>query len=569
MHSILPIIVFIGLALPMLSAQGDIEKLPVGINTIDLDETTPVVSQTGDKLFFTRTADPEFEASLLNEKGLVSSDKQDTSYQYRLALIYSQLAGQTISNPASSVFNQDIWFSPINGDNLGEPLHPGYPLNNALPNSLVSVGVAPGEYVILNQFYEDGSMHAGFSTIQMAEDGTSQPPQPMYIYEFNLSGTDVDLTLTPDGQVIVMSMQRKDGKGLSDLYVSFYLRHNLWSAPLHMGSVINTSFHETSPHISPDKRFLYFSSNKPGGAGGQDIYVTERLNYSWMKWSEPMPVPGNVNTIYDESQPYFDPGATWLYFNSKRDGSSDIYRQRQTPKPKLKKPLYVRGKILDPTTGLPVHSELFWGQQSSDDYLEYFNTYTGEFEITLTEYEPYKFQPRKANHFSQRILVDPRGMEKNGIDTLDLILYLEPTKPKEPTVAEVEKRHQRHSTSEMKETAPEIGTLTFYDINFIKGKSIILTRSRQALKYIYQMMTDHPTLEILIEGHTDNVGDEAALVDLSLQRAEAIRDYLVHQGISVDRIQIAGRGATEALYGNTSESSRARNRRVEISVIKL
>ncbi|HEX6181022.1 MAG TPA: OmpA family protein, partial [Chitinophagaceae bacterium] len=93
--------------------------------------------------------------------------------------------------------------------------------------------------------------------------------------------------------------------------------------------------------------------------------------------------------------------------------------------------------------------------------------------------------------------------------------------------------------------------------------------SPAALKYIYQMMTDHPTLEILIEGHTDNVGDEAALVDLSLQRAEAIRDYLVHQGISGDRIQIAGRGATQALYGNTSESGRARNRRVEISVIKL
>ena len=569
MHSILPIIVFIGLALPMLSAQDDVEKLPLGINTVTLDETTPVVSKTGDKLFFTRTADPEFEASLLNEKGLVSSDKQDSSYQYRLAKIYSQLAGQAISNPASSVFNQDIWFSPINGDLLGEPLHPGYPLNNALPNSLVSVGVAPGEYVILNQFYKDGSMHAGFSRILMAEDGTSQPPQPMYIYEFNLSGSDVDLTMTADGQVIIMSMQRNDGIGMSDLYVCFYLRYNLWSKPMHMGSVINTSFQESSPYISPDKRFLYFASNKPGGVGGQDIYVTERLNYSWMKWSEPIPVPGAVNTIYDESQPYFDPDATWLYFNSKRDGSSDIYRQRQTPKPKLKKPLYVRGKIVDPATGLPVHSELFWGQQSTEEYLEYFNTYTGEFEVTLTEYEPYKFQTRNANHFSQRILVDPRGMEKNGIDTLDLILYLEHTKSQDTDIVEIDKRHQRHTNSEKKGTGPALETLTFYDINFIKGKSIILTRSRAALKYIYQMMTDHPTLEILIEGHTDNVGDEAALVDLSLQRAEAIRDYLVHQGISGDRIQIAGRGATQALYGNTSESGRARNRRVEISVIKL
>ena len=72
-----------------------------------------------------------------------------------------------------------------------------------------------------------------------------------------------------------------------------------------------------------------------------------------------------------------------------------------------------------------MHSELLWGQHSSNEYLEYFNTYTGEFEVSLTEYEPYKFQPRKVNHTAQRILVDPRGMEKQGIDTLDLILYVD------------------------------------------------------------------------------------------------------------------------------------------------
>ena len=81
-------------------------------------------------------------------------------------------------------------------------------------------------------------------------------------------------------------------------------------------------------------------------------------------------------------------------------------------------------------------------------------------------------------------------------------------------------------------------------------------------------MESFPEMEILVEGHTDNVGDEAALIDLSLQRAEAIRNYLVHRGISAERIQVAGRGATKALFQNSTESGREKNRRVEITMIK-
>jgi outer membrane protein OmpA-like peptidoglycan-associated protein len=363
-------------------------------------------------------------------------------------------------------------------------------------------------------------------------------------------------------------MQRPDSEGLNDLYVSFYIRDNVWSSPMHMGDVLNTSFRESSPHISPDKRFLYFSSNRPGGIGGSDIYVSERLNYSWLKWSEPKLLNGSANTIYDESQPYFDADATYLYFTSRKEGSSDIYRQRQIPKPKLKKPLFIRGKIIDAETGQPVHSELFWGQHSSDEFLEYFNTYTGEFEVSLTEYELYKFQPRKANRFSQRIIVDPRAMEKQGVDTLDLILYLEPRTGHESNAPEAEKKRIRQNPSVKDNEIPKQETITFYNINFVKSKSIILVKSRSALKYLYDRMNAEPTMEILIEGHTDNVGDEAALIDLSLQRAEAIRDYLIHKGISADRMQVAGRGATQALFRNTTESGREKNRRVEITVIK-
>ena len=131
-----------------------------------------------------------------------------------------------------------------------------------------------------------------------------------------------------------------------------------------------------------------------------------------------------------------------------------------------------------------------------------------------------------------------------------------------------EKRNTRHQAPEESDEPFTTETITFYDINFVKGKATILSKSRAALKYIYDRMITYPTMEILIEGHTDNVGDEEALLDLSLQRAEAIRSYLLHKGISEERMQVAGRGATRALFQNSTESGREKNRRVEITMIK-
>jgi outer membrane protein OmpA-like peptidoglycan-associated protein len=570
MHFIRPIILCFGLSVTLVSAQSDLEKLPPSVNTDQYDETTPVLNKKGDKLYFTRTGDPDFIRTLIGGDDQMASAMDDGRYMAQLEKIYSQIAGKEIPNPAASVYNQDIWIVPILDDTVREAYHPGYPLNNALPNSLVSTGMEPDEYVVLNQFYEDGSMYGGFSRIHIGDDGSYHFPAPMHIYEFDVTNSDVDMTMTPDGHVLILSMQRSDGKGLNDLYVSFFIRKNVWSAPIQMGGVLNTPFQESSPNISPDKRYLYFSSNRPGSIGGSDIYVSERLDYTWLKWSEPIQVKGSVNSPFDESQPYFDAAANYMYFTSKRDGSSDIFRQRLTPRPRLKKPLYVRGRILDSSTGQPVHSELFWGQHSSKDYLEYFNTYTGEFFVTMTEYEPYKFMPRQSNQQGQRILVDPRGMEKQGIDTLDLVLYLDPRDGSafvsaQDTNAAFMRTHVPASTEENQLNED----LSFYNINFVKGKAIILAKSKQALHYLLDLMNNHPGLQILIEGHTDNVGDEIALMDLSLMRAQSIRDYLVERGIPSDRMQVAGLGPSKPLTQNTLESGREKNRRVEISVLKV
>ena len=215
---------------------------------------------------------------------------------------------------------------------------------------------------------------------------------------------------------------------------------------------------------------------------------------------------------------------------------------------------------------------MIWGPQSTKDYLEFFNSYNGKFEVTLTEYEAYKFLPRKPGYVAQRIMVDPRVIEKDGTDTIDLILYLTPkAMADESLLLHAEKGSTLETTTKSRKNAstpkPE-KEVFFYDINFMRAEATILSKSLTALKDLLTLMQKHPTMEILIEGHTDNVGDELALIHLSEQRAAAVRDYLVINGIAESRIQIRGMGATKPIHQNDTESGREKNRRVEIQVIK-
>ena len=578
MHNIAMILI-LGLLILPAYGQGELEKLPPTVNTDAYDESSAVISRNGTRLFFTRTASPDFDPTIMDESGRLQTDKEDDLYQKRLSNIYSEIAGKTIADPVSSVYNQDIWIASVIEDTITEDFHPGYPLNSALTNSLVSTGMTEDEYIIINQFYEDGSMYAGFSRTLIYENGDHSFPQPMHIYEFNVNSSDVNLTMSPSGHVLILSMNRSDSRGANDLFVSYYVRENVWSAPINMGDVLNTEFQETTPHITPDKRFLYFSSNRPGGSGGNDIYVSERLDYTWLNWSQPVLLKGEVNSEFDDSQPYFDPLNHYMYFTSRRDGSSDIFRIRLIPKPVLKKPIYVRGTIVDASTGQPTRCEVFWGQQSAKNFMEYFNSYNGHFDAVLSEFETYKFQPRKPGHIAQQILVDPRVIEKHGDDTVDIVLYISPKEIEYIASQNPAKLNSdtgnvetitidRRTRAAIEDSIQIAQKLFLYNIQFVKAKPIILTKSMQALHDMVDLMKSRPALEVRIEGHTDNVGDELALIDLSEQRAAAVRDYLVDHGIETERIQNVGLGATRPIRENITESGREKNRRVEIKIIK-
>jgi peptidoglycan-binding protein ArfA len=102
---------------------------------------------------------------------------------------------------------------------------------------------------------------------------------------------------------------------------------------------------------------------------------------------------------------------------------------------------------------------------------------------------------------------------------------------------------------------------------FEQSKARLLPSSLPEMERLALMLHQQPTLRLQIAGHTDNVGDPRSNQLLSQQRAEAVRDYLLRQGIAADRLEAIGYGGTRPASDNAAEPERARNRRVEVTIL--
>jgi outer membrane protein OmpA-like peptidoglycan-associated protein len=110
----------------------------------------------------------------------------------------------------------------------------------------------------------------------------------------------------------------------------------------------------------------------------------------------------------------------------------------------------------------------------------------------------------------------------------------------------------------------EKGRVATQGIYFASGAADILPQSTPTLKEIAQMLAEHPDLTLEVEGHTDNVGDDASNQALSERRAQAVVAYLVSTGVDASRLTAKGYGESRPVASNATAEGRAANRRVEL-----
>lgn len=142
----------------------------------------------------------------------------------------------------------------------------------------------------------------------------------------NSETNDACVAVSPDGQQMIVYRASPDGLA-GNLFITKLIEENKWGPLVKLGNEINSQFIETSACFSNDTSEIYFSSSRPGGYGGKDIYRIKKLPNG--KWAMPFNLGPNVNTAYDEDAPYLHPDGVTLYFSSKGHttmGDYDVFR---------------------------------------------------------------------------------------------------------------------------------------------------------------------------------------------------------------------------------------------------
>lgn len=158
------------------------------------------------------------------------------------------------------------------------------------------------------------------------KDGETWKPAQNLGSPINTTNNDACVAISPDGQRMIIYRTSAD-KISGDLYITHTDVTNKWTDPQLLGKEINSQFIETSACFSNDTSEIYFSSNRPGGYGGKDIYRIKKLPNG--RWALPYNLGNTVNTPYDDDAPFLHPDGVTLYFSSKGHttmGEFDVFK---------------------------------------------------------------------------------------------------------------------------------------------------------------------------------------------------------------------------------------------------
>ncbi|MHA8054987.1 OmpA family protein [Aquirufa nivalisilvae] len=486
-----------------LNAYSFKENLGKEINS-PYNEICPVISPDGKKLYFTRWKHPSNMGQNKNQDIWVSNWQADT---------------KTWSKA-------ELFPEPINNDE-----------NNAV------CGISPnGKTMLLNNVYRnDGQMEKGVSMSFLLRTGDWSFPKALKILNFKNKSEFSEYSLAPNGKILVMTTEMKDSFGGKDIYVSFWKNDDSWTEPRNIGQVVNTGESESTPFIAPDGVTMYFSSSGHVGYGNNDIFLTRRLDDTWLNWSEPENLGPIVNTPQWDG--YFSVAAQgdYAYFSSVENslGAEDIYRIKIPEKAKPLTLIQMAGQILNQDTQETIAGKVLVKSVAGTDSLWVdYDPYLGDYSFMWPAKKAFTMQVVKDGYICRVEKFDYRS-ERNFKNIQRNLLIIP---------IQLNKQYQ------------------IPNINFDQSKAELIPSSYEELDKIIKILKDNSNFKILLEGHTDNQGDWNENMKLSLERVENVKAYIVSKGISPNRVRVKGWGGTKPMASNMSEERRKLNRRVEFTL---
>lgn len=347
-----------------------------------------------------------------------------------------------------------------------------------------------------------------------------------------------------DGRTLyyVRGQQAANGLKSMDIWVAHLQDDGTFSKPEMLGPTINTPFQEESVQIHPDGRTLYFSSDGHPGMGGLDIFVSRKQPDG--SWGTPQNLGYPINTSGDENSVVVGANGKLAYMASDRPGGQgelDLYGFELPVAARATPVSYIRGTVTDINTRAPVEAdvELYDLADGTLATAAYSDPRTGAFLVCLPSGRDYALNAGAEGYlfFSRNYSI----AQDIGTTPYQLDVKLSPI-----------------TTG---------STIALRNIFFATASYALLPASNAELMKLAGLLRTNATLRIEVGGHTDNVGNDAANQKLSEQRANAVRDFLIAQGIDGGRVTAKGYGETKPSATNDTEEGRALNRRTEITVL--
>lgn len=410
--------------------------------------------------------------------------------------------------------------------------------------------------------------------------------------------------ISPDGMYLFFTgCNRPDGLGRCDIYVSRREGKD-WSKPFNIGAPVNTSGWESQPSLSADGHTLYFTSTRPGGRGGYDIWKSDLKSDG--SWTNPVNLGPNINTAYDEQSPFIHPDGQTLYFSSNGWpglGNKDIFISRKDTSADLSEGLNW-GK--PENLGYPINT---FGEESSmtiagNGKTAFFasdkpggfgglDLYSFELPVNLRPKpvtyvkgkvfdkktnEPLTARIRITNLKSGKAIYDDSNDDGSGeflvslmagqnlalsADKEGYLFYSEHFSLDKPNSAD-----KPFILSVPLQKLEVGGVVALRNVFFETNKYELLPESKTELQQLINFLTLNPELSIEIQGHTDNVGDENVNLLLSENRAKSVYNYLTGNKVNSSRLTVKGYGESKPVEDNSTEEGRQKNRRTEFRITK-
>lgn len=346
-------------------------------------------------------------------------------------------------------------------------------------------------------------------------------------------------TLSSDGNILFFASDRPGGYGGSDIWMSERDANGNWQEPVNLGPIINTKGNERSPFLHTDSRTLYFSSSvsdaRPG-LGGMDIFYS-KLDENG-KWSKPVNIGYPINSENDDVDFFVSLDGKTAYFSSNNLNSEDwnIYKFELYEEARPKSMVIVKGTVNTDDHELVSAVVELRDEESNIIATTTANANTGQYAVAA-----------QVNQEKPQNLIVNIKQEGYAYDTKLVTVEPEPA----PVI-----------TSDAEVKRIEVGKVCdLHDIFFATNSYTLTDESKRLIDLFADFLEHNPTVKAEIQGHTDNIGNDNDNLILSDKRAQSVYNYLIEKGIPKNRIRYKGYGESKPIATNNTEEGRAKNRR--------